>query len=59
MANVSTVSTPLGASAKGAGSARKPGIFRTILAAIMESRRRRAEIEVAEFLARHRGSKLR
>jgi hypothetical protein len=52
MANISTVSTPFGGSERHVNPVRKPGILRKILAAIVESRRRKAEIEIAEFIRR-------
>jgi hypothetical protein len=55
MANISTVSTPIGRSTGHANPARKPGVFRKILEAIMESRRRKAEIEIAEIIGRRGG----
>ena len=51
MANISTVSTPFDSSERQL-PVRKPGVLRKILAAIMESRRRKAEIEIAEFIRR-------
>jgi hypothetical protein len=56
MANISTVSTPFGTSIRDAISARKPGVFRRIVGAIMESRRRKAESEIARILGKQGGT---
>jgi hypothetical protein len=55
MANVSTLSTPLGSRARDTQAARRPGVFRRILEAIMESRQRTADREIAEIIGRRGG----
>lgn len=56
MADIATVTTPLGGSASRLNSVQKSGFLRRILLAIMESRRRKAEIEIAEFIRRRGGT---
>ena len=55
MANISTGSTPF-SSSTGRTNPRKPGVLRKILEAVMESRRRKAEIEIAEFMSSRGGT---